>query len=173
MSPSKVPMSVLAALGLVAVEGCTTHTPSARPCLNIMVEPSDTEGDTPAPVDDDGASPDDDEPEEPAVGPCLEYVPDWEPDTDNDPKKDPPADPPPEPPLGPCLSPLPPPQKPVESPHEPAPGPCLRMMPEPREEGPVPTKPKPGEEGEDPEGAVLERGVLPADVADLLRSRKG
>ena len=111
MSPSKVPPSVLAALGLVGIasqEGCF------GPCLDMAVEtgdPSDS-GDTDSDSDDSDS---DSDTEDSDTGPCLEAPPEQE----------------------------------VGS------------------EVPLPIT----GEGQRVKGEVLDRGVLPDDVAKLLKDR--
>lgn len=153
---------MLSALGLMATVGCDDGcSDDARPCLDMP--PEDMGPCLEAPPEPDVApcleqvepAPWPGEPAKPSV--CLRYAP------------EPRTDPPPEP----CL----------DLPAEHAPGPCLKVAPEPA--------PPPKDDGRmclseyDPEtdghGAltprdavedVLARGVLPDDVADLLRSRK-
>ena len=164
--PGKLPRSVLLALGLTA--GCQqcgkTHI---GPCLSIAPDP---------------------DPNNPHVGPCLSPVEPPEPpprDTGVAPclSEVAPEDPPEQPPdLGVCLSIILPEHVgpcldfPVEPPEPPEPPiePCLEYISEPEPE------PAPEPAGDDGKGGktgsiqgvrdrVLARGVLPEDVAALLR----
>jgi hypothetical protein len=112
--PSKLPPSVLLALGLTtSCDRCSQ--PHLGPCLSIEIEEPE-------------------EPEEVHIGPCLKYAP-----------------------------------EPVDT----GLGPCLEYPPELEEEEPDPG----GEQGALSPGSVRERvlarGVLPEDVAALLRKRQG
>ena len=152
-----LPASVLLALGLTG--GCREcGRGHVGPCLSVMPDPPDPDT---------------------AVGPCLEYIPE-EPPTEEPPTEEPPTEEPTEeePPTGPCLSVQP----------EPEVMPCLDYDPEYPDLEPDGSEPEGAEpEGSAPEGEqksgarlhrqeaqdrVLARGVLPDDVAALLRDRQ-
>jgi hypothetical protein len=145
--PPRLPPSVLVALGLIATTGCPgKKVPTDEP---EVVEPT-------APPPD--------------IGPCLEVMPEPEP----------------EPHTGPCLKMAPPDKEPVEPEPEPETTPCLSppVKPGPPPDlGPCLSPPAPGIELEqdahriievvDPVDSLLDRGVLPNDLVDLLRGRRG
>ena len=175
MAPSRVPPSVLAALRLISMEAACL--PDA--CAPDSAPASDT--DTPVQPPTICLSPVEIAPclsdmPEPHVGPCLKPMMDPYPYGEGAPEPPPKFLPPreaPEPRA--CLSELP--QEPGEvAPTKPAEEPteeerpvrkCLSFHPIDFEaKRAVP----PGEEARE---AVLERGVLPADVASLLRNKRG
>ena len=174
-SRSKLPSPILIALGLTpGCDGC--DNPIVSPCLEYV--PTNTEsgddaagqGSEPSQPNPTGSSTDGSEgasPKEVRVGPCLKIAPPQ------------PADEPDAVPVGPCLK-IAPPDPPV--------GPCLEYMPS----DPPPTDPAEPDTPTDggatgqraPVGGtatqvaraqtgrrVLERGVLPDDVARILEER--
>ena len=169
MSKPRLPLSVLAALGLSASAMECNRIPIVGPCLSMVPVPEPgTDADTSAEVNQRNN-------EEPYVGPCLS--------------------PPPEPPIRACLTNVPEPPPPAEPPvkdprEEPPVGPCLSPMREPEPEmtvclsiapidpSPHPVEPAPGDKSaqhsvDKAKQAVLRRGTLPADVAArLLRNPK-
>ncbi len=154
MSKPRLPISVLAALGLGAAGMRCNPIEVLGPCLSIAVDPDD---------DSDTADKHDDGPanivpclspvQQPPIGPCLT-----------------PMEPPDEPPMTPCLSPMP------EPPIEPEMTVCLSVPyiePPPQLDEPSTDDKSAVHTVEKAKQAVLKRGILPADVAArLLRDNK-
>lgn len=139
MTPPRLPLSVLAALGLCAGPRCADDEPEALPCLSPVMDT-----DTPQPPLETCLT----VMPEPPIGPCLS--------------------PPPEPALHPCLrmavpdDPLPEPPEPERSVR-----PCLDYNPEPLDASGDKASPQ-RKLADD----LLDRGVLPEDVAERLRKRR-
>ena len=165
MAPSRVPPSVLAALGLISMEaaclpdacepGGALAPIEVGPCL------SPVEG---APCLSDVPGPEEPERREPDVGPCLKPLLDGDTAGERLPRPPPKVVPGKEPtqPAA-CLTEVPP----EANPPQPSVRPRLDVPGEPVDDEARLQLP-PGEEAR---AAVLERGVLPADVASLLRGK--
>ncbi len=154
MSKPRLPLSVLAALGLsTAGVGCNPIE-VLGPCLSMVPMPHpDDDSDTSAKVNQEKN-------ETPHVGPCLSPMP--------------------EPRMGPCLSPMREPAvRPVPIPRmEPEPEMTVCLSIAPLAPSPQPDPPSTGDKSaphtvDNAKQAVLKRGILPADVAArLLRDNK-
>ena len=151
--PPTIDPRILLALGLAGT-GCKWLTEDTTPCLNIAI-PVDSGADSDS--ETDGAGIEMGACLNIAVSPCLEPLKEEPPPpTDDPPAEDTPKT-----------------KVPIKGPRV---GPCLKIrMPDPDEEEtpePIDKKDDGARAPSDVEQDVLDRGVLPADVAELVRARR-